>query len=456
MRKIFQYILMAVAVVVTASCSNDMDEALHPAGNGAIQFVVSDFPAFGESGQTRAIGTQDEGKTAWENGDQIIVTLTSQKYGEQAAALTYDGSSWSTEASLSYLENETPTVSAVYAPCYEVTEEGVKQLRSGMQLGMCEYLEAASEIEYGIINISFDSAHRTYSRLRIAAMPEATLTVTTDGFTPAGATSEATEAYTLTADEKGNAYLYGVFAEEATVSVKQGEVTLKDYTFTAEKNTNGTEHNKSYALDARPVIDGTLGGKTEATEDDITALVEQLKEYVDNGITTIIVPGSEPAMYNLLGSDLPAVSAAIFFLGSSGSETNGDPDSPYCGTIDLIMPDATSLAYMEFCSTYALNSVTLPNVTKIADQAFHDTPYLRTITFGSVLTEVNETGGVMFAMVGKEVGGCDLFINCGQMNENSVPAPDLTANTWKFKFENEFKSITLTHTGECDECKANQ
>ena len=456
MRKIFQYILMTVAVAVTASCSNELDEALQPASNSNLQFVVSDFPTFGEGTQTRVIGTQDEGKTAWENGDQIIVTLTSQKYGEQAAALTYDGSSWSTEASLSYLENETPTVSAVYAPCYEVTEEGVKQLRSGMQLGMCEYLEAACEIEYGTINISFDGAHRTYSRLRIAAMPEATLTVSTKGFTPAGATSEATRAYTLTADDKGNAYLYGVFAEEATVSVKQGEVTLKDYTFTAEKNPNGTEHNKSYALDARPVIDGTLGGKATATEDDITALVEQLKAYVDNGITTITVTGVEPAMYNLLGSDLPAVSAAIFFLGSSGSETNGDPDSPYCGTIDLIMPDATSLAYMEFCSTYALNSVTLPNVTKIADEAFHDTRYLRTITFGSVLTEVNETGGVMFAKVGKEVGGCDLFINCGQMNENSVPAPDLTANTWKFKFENEFKSITLTHTGECDECKANQ
>ena len=62
----------------------------------------------------------------------------------------------------------------------------------------------------------------------------------------------------------------------------------------------------------------------------------------------------------------------------------------------------------------------------------------------------------MFYRVGKEVGGCDLFINCGQMNENSVPAPDLTTNTWTFKNENEFKSITLTHTGECDECNANQ
>ena len=444
-------------LILITSCSNELDETLHPAGNGAIQFVVSDFPAFGESGLTRAIGTQDEGKTAWADGDKIFVHLYSQKFGDQAATLTFDAESntWeSDDASLNYLENETPTITAVYAPDCGIKDNTIV-LSEGKKYGTAEYIPANTTIEGNKLKISFESG-RTYSRLRIAAMPEATLTVTTEGFTPAGATSEATEVYTLTADDKGNAYLYGVFAEEATVSVKQGDVTLKDYTFTAEKNPDGTEYNKSYALDARPVIDGTLGGKATATEDDITALVEQLKAYVDNGITTITVTGVEPAMYNLLGSDLPAVSAAIFFLGSSGSETNGDPDSPYCGTIDLIMPDATSLAYMEFCSTYALNSVTLPNVTRIADQAFHDTPYLRTITFGSVLTEVNETGGVMFAKVGKEVGGCDLFINCGQMNENSVPVPDLTANTWKFKFENEFNSITLTHTGGCDECKALQ
>ena len=458
MRKIFQYILMAVAVAVTASCSNELDEALQPAGNGKLQFVVGDFPTFGEGTQTRAIGTQDEGKTAWADGDKILVHLYSQKFGDQAATLTFDAESntWeSDDASLNYLENETPTITAVYAPDCEIKSDETIGLLEGKKYGEEEYIPAKTSIRGHILDISFESG-RTYSRLRIAAMPEATLTVSTDGFTPAGATYEATGTYTLTADEKGNAYLYGTFAEDATVSVKQGDITLKDYTFTADKNPNGTEHNKSYALDARPVIDGTLGGKTTATKDDVNAFVEQLKAYVDNGITTITVTGVEPAMYNLLGSDLPAVSAAIFFLGSSGSETNGDPDSPYCGTIDLIMPDATSLAYMEFCSTYALNSVTLPNVTKIADQAFHDTPYLRTITFESVLTEVNETGGVMFAQVGKEVGGCDLFINCGQMKENSVPTPDLTTNTWKFKFENEFKSITLTHTGECDECKANQ
>ena len=239
-----------------ASCSNELDDTLQPVENGTLQFVVGDFPAFGEDPQTRvsSFGTQDEGKTAWENGDQIIITLISQKYGEQAVALTYNGSSWSTEASLSYLENETPSVSVFYAPCYEVTEEGTMQLRSGMQLGMTEYLSGNYEMENGIMTITFEGAIRTYSRLRIATMPEATLTVTTTDFTPAGATEVATAAYTLTADDKGNAYLYGTFAEDATVSVKQGDVTLKDYTFTAEKNPNGTEHNKSYALDARPVI----------------------------------------------------------------------------------------------------------------------------------------------------------------------------------------------------------
>ena len=232
-----------------ASCSNELDEALQPANNGSLQFVVSDFPTFGEGTQTRAIGTEDTGKTAWEKDDQIIITLTSKKYGTQSAAITYDGANWGTEVSLSYLENETPTVSAVYAPCYEVTVEGVKQLRSGMQLGMCEYLEADCEIQNGTINISFADALRTYSRLRIAGLSNQTLTITTTDFTPAGATSVATEPYTLTNDEKGNAYLYGIFAEGATVNVKKGDVTLTDYTFTFT-----TELIQSYALDARPVI----------------------------------------------------------------------------------------------------------------------------------------------------------------------------------------------------------
>ena len=434
MRKIFQYILIAVAVVATASCSNELDETLRPAGNGTLQFVVSDFPMFGEGTQTRVIGTQDEGKTAWENGDQIIVTLISRKYGEQAAALTYNGSSWSTEASLSYLENETPSVSVFYAPCYEVTEEGTMQLRSGMQLGMTEYLSGNYEMDNGIMTITFEGAIRTYSRLRIAGLANQTLTVTTGSFTPAGATEVATAAYTLTTDNNGNAFLYGVFAEGATVIVKQGDITLKDYTFTAEKNPNGTEHNKSYALDATPVIDGTLGGKAEATEDDITALVGQLKEYVDNGITTIIVPGTEYAMYKSNLGTIPAFAEALYLL------TDLNEDSPYCGTIDLILPDATEIIDFSFDSADALKSITLPKVTTVGDGAFYGCYYLQTITFGSVVTAINHNTKAEFHWVGKKVEGCDLVLNREQVNAEADYQPNIETSTW---WNTEWKSITL-------------
>ena len=456
MRTIFQYILMAVAVVVTTSCSNELDEALQSVGNGTLQFVVSDFPTFGESTQTRAIGTQDEGKTAWENGDQIIVTLTSQKYGEQAAALTYDGSSWSTEASLSYLENETPSISVIYAPCYEVTEEGTMQLRSGMQLGMTEYLSGNYEMENGIMTITFEGAIRDYSRLRIAGLANQTLTVTTTNFTPAGATEVATDAYTLTTDNNGNAFLYGVFAEDATVIVKQGNVVLKDYTFTAEKNPNGTEHNKSYALDARPVIDGTLGGKATVTKEEVNVLVEQLKEYVDNGITTIIVPGTEYAMYKSNLGMIPAFAEALYLLTDNSQE-----ESQYRGTIDLILPDATEIIDFSFDSANALKSITLPKVTTVGDGAFYGCQYLGKMTFGSVITEVVEIKSGVFASLGikSDNEACDLVLNCGQLNAEDKYKPNLESNVWyigEWSGETEWKSITLTHTGECDECKALQ
>ena len=431
MKKIYQYILLVVAMVATASCSNELDDTLQPVNNGNLQFVVSDFPMFGEGTLTRAIGTQDEGKTAWENGDQIIVTLISQKYGEQAAALTYDGSSWSTEASLSYLENETPSVSVFYAPCYEVTEEGTMQLRSGMQLGMTEYLSGNYEIENGIMTITFEGAIRTYSRLRIAGLTNQTLTVTTTDFTPAGATEVATAAYTLTTDDNGNAFLYGVFAEDATISVKQGDITLKDYTFTVEKNPNGTEYNKSYALEARPVIDGTLGGKTEATEDDITALVEQLKEYVDNGITTIIVPGSEPAMIDVGSLTITAIGEAIYRLSKEES---------YNGKIDLVLPDVTEIVDQEFYGARALNSINLPKVTTVGDGAFYDCQYLEELTFGSVVTAINHKLRAEFYKVGEKVEGCDLVLNREQVNAEADYQPNIETRTW---WNTEWKSITL-------------
>ena len=431
-------------LILITSCSNDIDDTLQPAGNGTLQFVVGDFPAFGESGLTRAIGTQDEGKTAWAGGDKILVHLYSQKYGDHAVTLTFENGEWKSDGgTLSYLENETLTITAVYAPDCEIKSDKTIGLLEGKKYGEAEYIPAKTTISGNTLDISFESG-RTYSRLRIAGLANQTLTVTTTDFTPVGPEgSTAPESYTLTTDEKGNAYLYGTFAEGATVNVKKGDVTLTDYTFTFT-----TELIQSYALDARPVIDGTLGGKAEATEDDITALMEQLKAYVDNGITTIIVTGDSPAMYDSVMGTIPAYAEALYLL------ADGNNQSPYFGTIDLILPDATEIVDHAFDNAFALKSITLPKVTTVGDGAFFGCTYLRTMTFGSVVTTIIQSERVVFYYVGEEVGGCDLVLNCGQMNSTYIP--DLTANTWYDDNNKYFKSITLTHTGACDECKANQ
>ena len=255
MKKIYQYILLAVAMVATASCSNELDDTLQPVENGTLQFVVSDFPAFGEGTQTRAIGTQDEGKTAWANEDKILVHLYSQKYGDQAVTLTFDAenNTWESDGgTLSYLENETPTITAVYAPDCGIKDNTIV-LSEGKKYGTAEYIPANTTIEGNKLKISFESG-RTYSRLRIVAEAEQTLTVTTTGFTPAGPENvSAPDSYTLVADGKDNAYLYGTFAEGGSVTVKKGDAELATHTFSVT-----SEQGKSYALYAGKKVDVDL------------------------------------------------------------------------------------------------------------------------------------------------------------------------------------------------------
>ena len=291
MKKIFQYILMAVALVATASCSNELDDTLQPVENGTLQFVVSDFPAFGESGLTRAIGTQDEGKTAWANEDKILVHLYSQKYGDQAVTLTFDAenNTWESDGgTLSYLENETPTITAVYAPDCEI-KEGQIALQDGKQYGEAEYILARTTISENSLDINFESG-RTYSRLRIVAEAEQTLTVTTTGFTPAGPENvSAPDSYTLVADGKDNAYLYGTFAEGGSVTVKKGDAELATHTFSVT-----SEQGKSYALYAGKKVDVDLStlAATYVINDDAYYTFTGTGSYgikVESGNPTIIL-----------------------------------------------------------------------------------------------------------------------------------------------------------------------
>ena len=243
MKKIYQYILLAVAMVATASCSNELDDTLQLVENGTLQFVVGDFPAFGEDPQTRAssFGTPDEGKTAWETNDEIMVIFTSEYYGEQTATLTYgEDGTWAPSGTLSYLKTERPTVMAVYT--------------SSDTPGLGEYLITTDcTLADNALSINFEDATRTYSRLRIVTLADLSLAVTTTGFTPAGAEEAGEHSYTITADKKGNAYLYGTFAEGGSVTVKKGDVELATHTFSVT-----SEQGKSYALYAGKKVDVDL------------------------------------------------------------------------------------------------------------------------------------------------------------------------------------------------------
>ena len=292
MKNIFQYILMAVALVATASCSNELDEALQLAGNGSLQFVVGDFPAFGEGAATRAIGLEDAGKSAWDDGDKILVHLYSNEYGDQAVTLTFDAenNTWESDGgTLSYLENETPTITAVYAPDCGIKSDKTIGLLEGKKYGEAEYIPAKTTISGNTLDISFESG-RTYSRLRIVAEAEQTLTVTTTGFTPAGPENvSAPDSYTLVADGKDNAYLYGTFAEGGSVTVKKGDAELATHTFSVT-----SEQGKSYALYAGKKVDVDLStlAATYVINDDAYYTFTGTGSYgikVESGNPTIIL-----------------------------------------------------------------------------------------------------------------------------------------------------------------------
>ena len=114
MKKIFQYIMLAVVTIVMASCTSDIEETTATTGKSNVQLVVGEFPAFGDS-QTRAIGTPDAGKTSWAEGDELLLEMTSKTLGTKYAAFKYNGSNWElASGELSYKEDEVPTLPHVY------------------------------------------------------------------------------------------------------------------------------------------------------------------------------------------------------------------------------------------------------------------------------------------------------------------------------------------------------
>ena len=351
MKKIFQYIMLAVVTIVMASCTSDIEETTSTTGKNNVQLVVGEFPAFGDS-QTRAIGTPDPGKTSWAEGDELLLEMTSKTFGTKYAAFTYNGSSWElTSGELSYKIDEVPTFPHVYyAPNYK-WEAGKLVLKEGKVAGTDEYIEGNANITSNgqAITVEFSKATRNYSRLRIATMPNKPITVDINQYTPAGSSDmKLDQNYALTSDEKGNAYLYGTFENNSEVTVKYREAALTTHTFS-----QATESAKSYALDATVI--------SANSAEEIKSAIEQ---KVADGKTTIRLNLAPNA-----GTDeFMAIREAI-----KGAAPND------LGTIELTIIGVETIPEEAFYKMLQLKSVRMSDVKEIKKYAFKECQYLTVV-----------------------------------------------------------------------------
>ena len=351
MKKIFQYIMLAVVTIVMASCTSDIEETTATTGKNNVQLVVGEFPAFGDS-QTRAIGTPDEGKTSWAEGDELLLVIDNTSYGSHSATFTYNGKSWElTSGELVYREGDPAYIPHVYyAPNYKLANTSL-MLKKGKAAGTDEYIEGKAKITGNgeTITVSFAETTRKYSRLRIATLPNEQITVDTEDFTPAGSSDmEQKGNYTLTSDEKGNAYLYGTFENNSEVTVKYREAALTTHTFS-----QATESAKSYALDA------TVISANSAEE-----IKSAIKQKVADGKTTIRLNLAPNA-----GTDeFMAIREAI-----KGAAPNDE------GTIELTIIGVETIPEEAFKRMSQLKSVKMPDVKEIKKYAFSECIYLTVV-----------------------------------------------------------------------------
>ena len=388
MKKIFQYIMLAVVTIVMASCTSDIEETTATTGKSNVQLVVGEFPAFGDS-QTRAIGTPDEGKTSWAEGDELLLEMTSKTLGTKYAAFKYNGSSWElASGELSYKEDEVPTFPHVYyAPNYK-WEAGKLVLKEGKAAGTDEYIEGKANITPNGqgINVSFTDATRNYSRLRIATMPNKQITVAINKYIPAGSSSmEWFQDIALTSDEKGNAYLYGTFVRYFDFEVKYEGAPLASHTFY-----QAAENAKSYVLDA------TVISANSAEE-----IKSAIKQEVANSKTAIRLNLASDAGANEFKTIREAfknVKDATIDLTLIGcKEIPADGLKELNALKSIFLPDVTKIGMNALSRCVYLEEICAPNVSAIDEYAFGKCRYLRKVTLGKltdVRGEANSRSGI--------------------------------------------------------------
>ena len=435
MKKIFQYIMLAVVTIVMASCTSDIEETTTTAGKSNVQLVVGEFPAFGDS-QTRTIGTPDPGKTSWAVGDELLLEIDNTFYGKQYATFTYNDKSWKlTSGELVYREGDPACIPHVYyAPNYK-WEAGKLVLKEGKDPGTDEYIEGNAKITGNgeTITVSFAEATRKYSRLRIATLPNEQITVDTEYFTPAGSSDmKWDQNYALTSDENGNAYLYGTFVPYSRVDVKYGEVPLATHKFS-----QATVNAKSYALDATVV---------SLTDEGITydQIVENVKKELDAGKTYInlmLAPDVDEETLDAIHSGLLEGEARLINLTLIGCKKIPSRGFMYWKMLKSIaLPDVTEIEGNAFLDCTGLQKVVLGNLTKVYGNVRNNGIFdgLDTRYIDLVLSEDQKVMNGGEAEDGRYCWTADIIIDYADSNEHRS----------KNFLGYEFKSITCRYRFE--------
>ena len=388
MKKIFQYIILAVVTIVMGSCTSDIEETTATTGKSNVQLVVGEFPAFGDS-QTRAIGTPDPGKTSWAEGDELLLEMTSNTYGTQYATFKYNGSSWElASGELSYKEDEVPTFPHVYyAPNYK-WEAGTLVLKEGKVAGTDEYIEGTAQITPNgeAITVKFSEATRNYSRLRIATMPNKPITVTIDRYTPAGSSDmKWDQNYALTSDEKGNAYLYGTFGQYCDFEVKYEGAPLASHTFY-----QAAENAKSYVLDATVI--------SANSAEEIKSAIEQEVANSKTAIRLNLASDAGANEFKTIREAFKNVKDATIDLTLIGcKEIPADGLKELNALKSIFLPDVTKIGMNALSRCVYLEEICAPNVSTIDERAFAGFIMLEKVTLGEltdVRGEANSGGGI--------------------------------------------------------------
>ena len=255
-------------------------------------------------------------------------------------------------------------------------------LKKGKAAGTDELIEGNAIITGNgeTITVSFAEATRKYSRLRIATMPNKPITVSINKYTPAGSSDmEQKGNYTLTSDEKGNAYLYGNFVTNSKFTVKYEEAPLATYKFS-----QATENAKSYALDA------TVISVNSAEE-----IKSAIKQEVADGKTAIRLNIASDAGANEFKTireafeNVRSGTIDLTLIGCKEIPADGLNNSfqELEALKSITLPDVTKLGKRALIYCENLETVNAPKVTAIDQQAFYSCQRLEKVILGT-LTDV--------------------------------------------------------------------